>query len=348
MSVEQAKALVKQGVAAYKAGHHDQARDLFMQATEVDRHNVKAWLWLSGLLDDPEDKRICFENVLAIDPGNSAAEKGLAKLEVDQGPPPDDGYRVPSSAVQADPTPPAPSDAPPTTTSSASSGYVPPEPTAEVFDDMIGNLFGGAPVPKEEPINTDNPITEQVFADAFSGEFSDDDAFSDPFGTGGEDDLFSSIASSGSGSSSSSPFTEDLEALTFGIDDEDDDSFGGPSVDTNFDDFSSGPFSMEDSPKGIEAAQEDDPFAGVPDDDAAFAMGGGGVFATGPSSPVPGSMDAGSSDPMHALLTAIPDSIKATRMPGINERPSVLLLLVILLFVANLGAAAWAVIQLTG
>ncbi|MBE2220728.1 MAG: hypothetical protein IAF02_04265, partial [Anaerolineae bacterium] len=40
----------------------------------------QAWLWLSGALTADEDKRVCLENVLALNPENQAAKRGLAKL----------------------------------------------------------------------------------------------------------------------------------------------------------------------------------------------------------------------------------------------------------------------------
>jgi hypothetical protein len=37
-------------------------------------------LWLSGVVDTNEDKRICLENVLVLNPGSLAAKRGLEKL----------------------------------------------------------------------------------------------------------------------------------------------------------------------------------------------------------------------------------------------------------------------------
>jgi hypothetical protein len=37
-------------------------------------------LWLSGVVDTNEDKRICLENVLVLSPGSLAAKRGLEKL----------------------------------------------------------------------------------------------------------------------------------------------------------------------------------------------------------------------------------------------------------------------------
>jgi hypothetical protein len=71
---------LKAGIAALKAGRRDEGRQLLMEAVEQDEENEMAWLWLSGAVDTDEDKRICLENVLTLNPDNQAAKRGLAKL----------------------------------------------------------------------------------------------------------------------------------------------------------------------------------------------------------------------------------------------------------------------------
>ncbi len=70
-----------EGIAAAKAGQREQARDLLMRVVEQDAENVTAWLWLSGLVDDMDERQGCLENVLSLDPSNDAARRGLARLE---------------------------------------------------------------------------------------------------------------------------------------------------------------------------------------------------------------------------------------------------------------------------
>ncbi len=57
-----------------------------MNVLRADERNELAWLWLSGVVKTTEDRRICLENVLAINPENTTARWGLEKL----GPLPDD------------------------------------------------------------------------------------------------------------------------------------------------------------------------------------------------------------------------------------------------------------------
>ena len=72
--------LLQRGMAAAKAGRKPEARELLLRATELDERNEQAWLWLSGVVDSPEDQHVCLENVLAINPANTHAQEGLRKL----------------------------------------------------------------------------------------------------------------------------------------------------------------------------------------------------------------------------------------------------------------------------
>ena len=79
-NTENADRLLREGIAAAKAGQRERARDLLMRVVEQDEENVSAWLWLSGVVDSLDDQEICLENVLALDPDNEAARKGLASV----------------------------------------------------------------------------------------------------------------------------------------------------------------------------------------------------------------------------------------------------------------------------
>jgi tetratricopeptide (TPR) repeat protein len=68
-------------IAAARAKKRRQAREYLIKVTELDKGNEQAWLWLSGVMDDLEDQKICLENVLAINPQNAHARAGLQWLE---------------------------------------------------------------------------------------------------------------------------------------------------------------------------------------------------------------------------------------------------------------------------
>lgn len=72
---------LRDGIAAAKAGRRDAARDLLMRVLEVNERSEQAWLWLSGVVDADEDRLICLENVLALNPDNVQARAGLRVLQ---------------------------------------------------------------------------------------------------------------------------------------------------------------------------------------------------------------------------------------------------------------------------
>jgi tetratricopeptide (TPR) repeat protein len=80
--------LLQEGIAAARAGQRERARDLLLQVIAQDENVEAAWLWLSGVVDDAEERQICLENVLALNPDNAAAKKGLAWIAAQNLPPP--------------------------------------------------------------------------------------------------------------------------------------------------------------------------------------------------------------------------------------------------------------------
>lgn len=150
------EAMVREGINAFKAGRKDEARALLLKATELDQYNEQAWLWLSGLMDTPDDQRTCLENVLAINPNNERASQGLAYL-TGQTP---SGQASPFAASAPPPSmPPAslsPSMSPPSSTPTSvewaapepvapawAQPATPParvEPSEDALDDWVANL----------------------------------------------------------------------------------------------------------------------------------------------------------------------------------------------------------------
>jgi hypothetical protein len=77
--------LVKQAIDAYHAGNKDTARTFLLQAIEQDERHEQAWLWLSAVTETLEEQQICLENVLAINPDNASARKGLETISQQTG-----------------------------------------------------------------------------------------------------------------------------------------------------------------------------------------------------------------------------------------------------------------------
>jgi hypothetical protein len=80
MSSFQVAQWLRQGIAAARAGDVEQARELLLQVVDADEYNERAWLWLSGVVDNDADREVCLENVLAINPDNRLAKAGLVHL----------------------------------------------------------------------------------------------------------------------------------------------------------------------------------------------------------------------------------------------------------------------------
>jgi tetratricopeptide (TPR) repeat protein len=78
------------GIARAKAGEREQARELLLRAVARDERNVQAWLWLSGVVEGIEDRRVALENVLTLDPQNTLAQAGLDWLNRQAAPEPQD------------------------------------------------------------------------------------------------------------------------------------------------------------------------------------------------------------------------------------------------------------------
>lgn len=323
-------AMVKEGIRAFKADKKDEARALFEKATELDSYNEQAWLWLSAVVDTEEDQRVCLENVLFINPENPAALKGLSKLKSGN----DDVIA----------------------TSSASSTFMPEEPAPEVYDEWMDNLnIGGSSssdAPAVDPFSAD--IDDNLFEDAFKGEFdpfeeepvSFDDAFgNDPFATNTDDEDDSYVDDDDS-------YVDDDEEDEYGSYDSYDDMYEDDSgsasafaIDddpfADMDDIGGGPFGTSDYDDGTDYAAEP---TGSPRSPVASPVSESSVKSPTSSTAV----DDDDQDPS-VFFAKIPKSIRATRVPGKNERyPLVALLALFILIIANIGAIGFYVLQVMG
>ena len=72
---------LRQAVEDIKAGEKKRAKQLLIEILQRDEDNENAWLWMTRCVDDRETKRECFEHVLAINPHNEHAIKGLERLD---------------------------------------------------------------------------------------------------------------------------------------------------------------------------------------------------------------------------------------------------------------------------
>ena len=69
-----------QGIQAAKNGDKAKARELLYAAADADPRNEMVWMWLSYVMDTAEDRQVCLENVLTLNPVNQYALRGLAQI----------------------------------------------------------------------------------------------------------------------------------------------------------------------------------------------------------------------------------------------------------------------------
>ncbi len=203
--------MVREGISAYRAGNKEEARTLLLRAVEIDQYNEQAWLWLSAVVETPEEQRTCLENVLTINPNSDRAKQGIDMLDQKFGSSPkvsptqaEDvmaGTSFTPPPVAAPPARPATDDelpssiewgeAPVTASSSASSNYKVNEPSDKEYDDWVSklNIGGNAPDIKPGLLDDANRLMS----------ITDDDDDDERFDVSAVDDLFSS-----------GPFSQDL------------------------------------------------------------------------------------------------------------------------------------------
>jgi tetratricopeptide (TPR) repeat protein len=90
----EAQRLYERGLAAARGGQKRVAAGLLTRSVQLDPRNELAWLWLSGVLDDPRQQAFCLQAVLRLNPANQHAQRGLRLL--------DDRHEL---AVEAQPSP---------------------------------------------------------------------------------------------------------------------------------------------------------------------------------------------------------------------------------------------------
>jgi len=67
-------------ITVIRTGNTERGREILEEILETDESNEEVWLWLSSVVDTDEDREICLENVLAINPDNIVAQRGLEAL----------------------------------------------------------------------------------------------------------------------------------------------------------------------------------------------------------------------------------------------------------------------------
>ncbi|MBN1485443.1 MAG: hypothetical protein JXA37_12050 [Chloroflexia bacterium] len=79
--MEKIEELFLNGIAAAKGGNRRLAQAFFKRVIKENPYHESAWIWLSEMLDDPEDIAYCLESALAINPHNEKARLSLELVQ---------------------------------------------------------------------------------------------------------------------------------------------------------------------------------------------------------------------------------------------------------------------------
>ncbi len=71
---------LQQAIAAIKEGDNETGKRVLAQVVRADPHNEEAWLWLAQAVSESDRKRECYRRVLALNPNNDVAQRGLILL----------------------------------------------------------------------------------------------------------------------------------------------------------------------------------------------------------------------------------------------------------------------------
>ncbi|NWG15004.1 MAG: hypothetical protein HXY41_00065 [Chloroflexi bacterium] len=73
--------LMQAGRVALAAGKPQVAHDLWKEAAALDPYNEQVWLALLDVLQTDADRRVCLQNIIAINPLNVQARRQLNRID---------------------------------------------------------------------------------------------------------------------------------------------------------------------------------------------------------------------------------------------------------------------------
>ena len=74
--------LMSEGRQALERGDRQRAHDLWREAALIDPYSEQVWLALLQVLETDADRKVCLENILAINPLNVQARRQLHSCEL--------------------------------------------------------------------------------------------------------------------------------------------------------------------------------------------------------------------------------------------------------------------------
>ncbi|MCB9099997.1 MAG: hypothetical protein H6632_10685 [Anaerolineales bacterium] len=71
---------LQEAIQHIRMGNREEGRQILEELLETQEENEDVWLWLTSVVDSDEDREICLENVLALNPNNTVARRGMEAL----------------------------------------------------------------------------------------------------------------------------------------------------------------------------------------------------------------------------------------------------------------------------
>jgi hypothetical protein len=71
---------LQDAINAIQAGDHTGGKALLAKLLQQDPNNEAAWIWMSGTVEEIDQRRYCLEKALAINPANVTAQAGLIRM----------------------------------------------------------------------------------------------------------------------------------------------------------------------------------------------------------------------------------------------------------------------------
>ena len=71
---------LQDAINAIQSGDLVSGKALLARLLQQDPNNESAWIWMSGTVEEIDQRRYCLEKALAINPGNATAQAGLLRL----------------------------------------------------------------------------------------------------------------------------------------------------------------------------------------------------------------------------------------------------------------------------
>ena len=75
---------LQRAITAIRSGDNETGQRLLAEVIRNEPRNEAAWLWMSSVIDSDQHRRDCLERVLAINPHNETAQRGLDALRQKQ------------------------------------------------------------------------------------------------------------------------------------------------------------------------------------------------------------------------------------------------------------------------